>query len=144
MRARIFVSIAVLSFALAADTAAQSVAPDSAAATGPAKPTLFDRVVANQKRDEAALDVYERIERVEFRKHPNDAAPASVKISRVIPSGTGMDRIPVGPDGQPTDAAAYRADLEKLERALSLIVNNSGRNATPLRNSPRRRKNATI
>ncbi len=125
MRARIFVSIAVLSFALAADTAAQSVAPDSAAATGPAKPSLFDRVVANQKRDEAALDVYERIERVEFRKHPNDPAPASVKISRVIPSGTGMDRIPVGPDGQPTDAAAYRADLEKLERALSLIVNNS-------------------
>src|SRR5207245_392237 len=51
--------------------------------------------------------------------------PASVKISRVIPSGTGMDRIPVGPDGQPTDAAAYRADLEKLERALSLIFNNS-------------------
>src|SRR4029077_14503823 len=50
-------------------------------------------------------------------------APATVKIARVIPSGTGMDRIPVGADGQPADAAAYRADLEKLEKALALLVN---------------------
>lgn len=87
-----------------------------------ARPSLFDRIIANQKRAEAALDVYERIERVESRKDPNDLFPASVKISRVIPAGTGMDRIPVGPDGQPADADAYRANLEKLEQALTLVV----------------------
>jgi hypothetical protein len=36
-----------------------------------------------------------------------------------VPAGTGNDRIPVGPDGKPADAAAYRAELEKLERSLA-------------------------
>lgn len=119
---RVFSGIALLSLALAARAAAQSVAPDSTPTIGAAKPSLFDRIVANQKKDEAALDVYERIERVETRKNPNDPLPSLVKISRVIPSGTGMDRIPVGLDGQPKDSAAYRAELERLEKALALIV----------------------
>src|SRR2546429_2709885 len=34
---------------------------------GPAKPDFFNRVIANQKKGEAALDLYERIERVETR-----------------------------------------------------------------------------
>jgi hypothetical protein len=100
------------------------VAPDTTPAIGAAKPGLFDRVIANQEKNEEALDVYERIERVEIRKNANDPIPFSVKIARVIPSGTGMDRIPVGPDGQPADAAAYRAELEKLERALALAASN--------------------
>jgi hypothetical protein len=125
MSIRNFGSIALLSFVLMANAAGQSIVPDSAPTIGPAKPGLFDRIISNQKKDEAALDLYERIERVETRKNPNDPAPTSVKIARVIPSGTGMDRIPVGPDGQPVDAAAYRANLEKLEHALALIVNDA-------------------
>ena len=35
-----------------------------------------------------------------------------------------MTKIPIGPDRQPMDAAAYRASLAGLERALALIVNN--------------------
>ena len=118
--------MAMLSLALAADAAAQSVAPDTTPAIEPAKPDLFNRVIANQKKGEAALDLYERIERVETRKSPGEPAPASLKISRVIPSGTGMFRIPVGADGKPGDSAAYRADLEKLARSLALLVNGSG------------------
>jgi hypothetical protein len=124
MLTRIFASIAGLSLALGANAAAQSVAPDTTPAIGSAKSGLFERVIANQKKSEEALDVYERIERVEIRKNASDPMPSSVKIARVIPSGTGMDRIPVGPDGQPADAAAYRAELEKLERALALAANN--------------------
>lgn len=124
MLKRAFVSIALLSSVLAADAAAQSVAPASAPAIGPAKPDFFNRVIANQEKGEAALDVYERIERVETRKNPSDPASA-IKIMRVIPSGTGMFRIPVGADGKPRDSAAYRADLEKLERALALLVSDS-------------------
>jgi Skp family chaperone for outer membrane proteins len=123
MLKRAFVSIALLSLALAAGAAAQSVVPDSTPAIGPAKPDFFNRVIANQKKGEAALDVYERIERVETRKNPSDPAPATNKIMRVIPSGTGMFRIPVGADGKPGDSAAYRADLEKLEKAFALFVN---------------------
>jgi hypothetical protein len=125
MLTRFYGSMVVLSLALTANVAAQSVVPDSTPTIGPAKPGLFDRLIANQKRDEAALDLYERIERVETRKNISDPAPPSVKIARVIPSGTGMDRIAIGPDGQPADSAAYRAELEKLERALAMLVTDS-------------------
>jgi hypothetical protein len=90
------------------------------------KRAFLDRVIANQKTDEQMLDVYERIERVEVRKNPNDPQPYEVKISRVVPAGTGIDHIPLGPDAKPADAAAYRAELEKLERAL-VWASSSGR-----------------
>src|SRR2546429_4200230 len=112
MRKYAFVPMALLSLAFAGDAAAQSAVPDTTPTIGPAKPDLFKRIIANQKKGEAALDLYERIERVETRKNPNDPKPSTVKISRVIPSGTGMVRISLGPDGKPTDSAAYRADLE--------------------------------
>ena len=109
-----------LSLALAVSAAAQSPRPDAVPTIGPAKPELVDHVLINQKRDEEALEVYERIERLETRKNPN--SPVSVKISRVVPSGTGMDKIPIGPDGHPADPVAYREELERLEKALALVV----------------------
>ena len=118
-----FVPIAMLALTLVAEGAAQSVAPDSTPVIGPAKPGVFERVIANEKKGEAALDVYERIERVETRKAPNDPSPITTKTIRVIPSGTGMDRIAVGSDGKPADVAAYRAELQKLEKSLTQLVN---------------------
>jgi len=117
--------IVVLSCFAAASAAAQSVVPDSTPAISPAKAGLFERVISSQKKNEEALDVYERLEHLEVRKNGSDAAPASVRIARVIPSGTGMARIVVSPDGQPADPAAYRAELARLEKALALLVNNS-------------------
>lgn len=99
---------------------------------------LLDRVITNQKKDEAALDLYERIERLETRKNPNDPSPASVKIARVIPSGTGMDKIPVNADGHSSDA--YRARLESLEHALALIVNNNRSQRDALEKYAKKRK----
>jgi hypothetical protein len=122
MLTRLSIRIALLFLVLGASAAAQSQVPASTPTIGPAKPDLFDRIIANQKKDEESLDVYERIERVETRKSPTDPLPPTVKISRVIPSGTGMDRIPFSSDGKPPDAAAYRAELEKLERALALVA----------------------
>src|SRR5258708_33102419 len=123
MLKRVLVPITVLSLARAANAAAQSMVPDSAPAIGPAKLDLFNRIIGNQKKGDAALDLYERIERVESRKNSGDPAPTSVKVARVIPSGTGMFRIPVGDDGKPGDSAAYRAALEKFARSLSQLVN---------------------
>jgi hypothetical protein len=120
-----FVPMALLSLAFPADAAAQSAVPDTTPIIGPAKPELFKRIITNQKKGEAALDLYERIERVETRKNPNDPTPSTVKISRVIPSGTGMVRIALDPDGKPPNSAAYRADLESLARALALLVNDN-------------------
>src|SRR5260370_1115078 len=137
-----FVSLALLSLALAADAGAQSVKSDTRPTIGPAKPDFFNRVIANQKKGEAALDLYERIERVETRKHPNDAAPVAIKISRVIPSGTGMVRIPLGTgtDSKPSDSGAYRAELEGLARVLAVLVNDSGSQRDALEKYAKKRK----
>ena len=79
---------------------------------------MLERVIANQKQNDEGQAIYERIERLESRKGPT-GTPPEIKISRAVPAGTGVDRIPVGPDGKPTDPAAYRAELEKLERSLA-------------------------
>ncbi len=79
---------------------------------------LFDRVIENQKKNDAAMDSYERIERVEVRKTTAEGQITDVKTSRVIPAGTGAAHLSMGPDGKPTDLAAYRLELEKLEKAL--------------------------
>lgn len=137
---RVIFQFALLSLLLAASAVAQSAVPDSTPAISPAKPGLFDRVISNQRKNEEAMDAYERLERLEVRKNPNDPAPSSVKIARVIPSGTGMARISVGSDGQPTDAAAYRAALEGLERALALAVSGSRSQRDALEKYAKKRK----
>jgi hypothetical protein len=92
-------------------------APPDAAATK----AKFDLVVDNQKKNDTAMDLFERIERVELKKTFADSQP-DVKISRVIPAGTGVDHVPVGPDGTPTDPVAYRAALQKLVTALNFAA----------------------
>src|ERR1700737_5288596 len=79
---------------------------------------LFDRVVENQKKSDAAMDVYERLERVEMHKLNGESQSTEVKVSRVIPAGTGAAHLPVGTDGKVSDQNAYRAELEKLEKSL--------------------------
>jgi hypothetical protein len=80
---------------------------------------LLERVIANQKKNDLAQFTYERQERLEIHKAAAASQPPEIKTSRAVPAGTGIDRIPLGADGKPMDAAAYRAELEKLERALS-------------------------
>jgi hypothetical protein len=140
MRKRTFVLVALLSLIAPAGLAAQSVVPATEPAVTPEPSKLLDRVISSQKKDEAALEVYERIEHLETRKNRNDPAPVLVKIARVIPSGTGMDKIPVNADGTPTDAAAYRARLEGLEHALALIVKNNRGQRDALEKYAKRRK----
>jgi hypothetical protein len=79
---------------------------------------LFDRVVENQKKSDAAMDLYERLERVEIHKVNGENQSTEVKVSRVVPAGTGAAHLPVGSDGKVSDQNAYRAELEKLEKAL--------------------------
>src|SRR5215470_4729222 len=125
MPIRSYISLGLVFLATPMLVAAQSAVPSPASKVDPEPAKLVERVIANQKRDEAALEVYERIERLETRKNASDASPAVVKIARVIPSGTGMDKIPVGTDGKPPDPAAYRARLQALEQALALIAGNN-------------------
>jgi hypothetical protein len=79
---------------------------------------LFSRVIANQKRMDADLNVYERVERTEIRRTGSDPNPSEVKVWRVFPAGTGMSKIPLTAEAQPTSPAGYRAALEKLQTTL--------------------------
>jgi len=77
------------------------------------------RVIDGVKQAERALYLYERVERVESRKEAADPAPESVRVSRVVPAGTAIAKISLGPDGKPPDAVAYRNELNKLLNSLS-------------------------
>jgi hypothetical protein len=97
----------------------QSVPPESATTEASANGgDLFNRVIANQKRVDADLNTYERIERVEIRKAGNDPKPSEVRVWRVFPAGTGTSKIPLTADAQPASAESYRAALEKLQTTL--------------------------
>src|SRR5258707_13910727 len=80
--------------------------------------TLLERVIANQKKNDLAQFTYERLERLEIHKGAA-VQPAEVKTTRAVPAGTGIDRIPVGPNGKPVEAAASRTQLDNVEHALT-------------------------
>lgn len=114
-------SLLVLFFLLSAGTTivhAQEGALNGVPQTQAEKQALINRVLDLQKKTEENADIYERIERVEIRKSPSDPQPLTLKVTRVVPAGTGVDHINLGPDGKPSDAEAYRAELAKLEKAL--------------------------
>ena len=95
-------------------TASEQPATEASANNG----DLFSRVIANQKRVDAELNVYERVERVEIRKTGSDPTPSEVKMWRVFPAGTGTSKIPLTAEANPTSAESYRAALEKLQTTL--------------------------
>jgi hypothetical protein len=122
MRARSLTLVAGLPLAFAAISLGQEAAapvPGPLRQTEAEKTALLDLVLANQKKNDQALSLYERVERVEVRKNAVDKQTGEIKVSRVVPAGTGVDHIPIGPDGKPTDPDAYHTELVKLERALS-------------------------
>lgn len=103
--------------------ASPCVAQDSTAIRPPQteqeKAALLDFVLANEKKSDEAMNLYERVERVETHKLSVDPLSDEIKVSRVVPAGTGIDHIPIGPDGKPADPDAYHTELLKLEHALS-------------------------
>jgi hypothetical protein len=80
---------------------------------------LADRAIANQHRNDAAQETYERIER-----HVSRSAGRTIddKTYRVVPTGTGTLKLLLKDNGKTTDAAAYRADLRAWERTLEQAV----------------------
>jgi len=96
-------------------SAAQNATPTASESKGS---ELFQRVIANQKRTDQDLDLFERIERTEIRKTGSDPNPAEVKVWRVFPAGLANNRIPLSAEGKPSSAESYRAELQKLEKYL--------------------------
>ncbi len=89
--------------------------------SSPTPSPMFAQVIAHLKEMELKLDVYERMQKVEYRKLGGDPTPYQVKVSRVFPSGTGVTRIPLSADGTPISESSYREDLEKLLAYLQWV-----------------------
>ncbi len=101
---------------------------------------LLDRTVENQKRDDRALDLFERIERTETRKDADVTKHAEVRVVRTFPAGAGTAHILLGPDGKPADAAAYRKELEKLEQYLAWAAQSGSEQRTAYEKVAKKRK----
>jgi hypothetical protein len=142
LRKPAFFLLAPLLLMLAAAARGQEPAAASATPHAPEDMTLFDRIVVNQKKSDAAMDLYERTERLEVRK-PGSTQPPEVKIARVIPAGTGVVKLPIGLDGKPVNAESYRSALEKLEHALELVATNDRAARDGLEKYAKRKKDRT-
>lgn len=103
-------------------TISSSGVPDGDSAM--AKRELFAGVVDRLKEAERALYLYERIERVEVRKQAGDPDPVNVRVSRVVPAGTGIAKLTLSPDEKPASADGYRYELDKLVKSLAWAAEN--------------------
>ena len=121
MRTRPLILVAGLlpAFAATSSLAQEATTPPPPSQTEAEKTALLDLVLGNVKKSDEAMNFYERVERLELRKNAVDQKSGEIKVSRVIPAGTGVDHIPIGPDGKPADPDAYHTELLKLERTLS-------------------------
>jgi hypothetical protein len=101
---------------------------------------LFQRVVANQKRTDQELDLFERMECMEIRRTGSDPKPAEIKVWRVFPAGVANDRIPLSAEGKPISAESYRAELQKLEKLLVWVTEQGPGQEESLAKLARKRK----
>lgn len=112
----VFVALLLFPSLAAQQTSISSTPADKTQAE---RDALLQRVLANQKTSEENFFLFERLERVETRKSASDPQPSSVKVSRVVPAGTGTAHLDLRPDGTPPDPAAYRKQLESLVKSLA-------------------------
>jgi hypothetical protein len=119
---RLYVAIFIVFTVISGSVLATPQQPSAALPPDPDQTSKFLTVVEHQKANDAALDLFERLERVEVKKTASSDSPPDVKISRVVPAGTGVAHIAVGPDGTPVDQAAYRAALVKLVSSLDFAA----------------------
>lgn len=101
---------------------AQSSAPDQIPLTDDQVHELMIRAIANQHRDDAALDSFERIEHRVTRANDSGGAVVDEKVFRVVPTGSGTLRILLRQNGSPVPAALYQRQLRDWENILQVAV----------------------
>jgi hypothetical protein len=131
--------------ALAFFLAFSSLVPFSMAQDPPSAPlaapsALFSRVITNQQKSDQLLDEYERVQRVEKRRTGSPTDPVEVKYWRLFPTGTGIDKVPLSPEGKPVNSEAYRSELEKLEKYLVWICQDGASQRDAYAKAERKRK----
>ena len=102
--------------------AAQSVAPDQTPLTPEQVHELLLRVIANQHRDDAAVDSFERIERHVIHAGSLNGPVTDEKIYRVVPTGSGTLKLLISQNGTSVPASFYQRQLRDWEGILEVAV----------------------
>lgn len=101
---------------------AQSAAPDQTPLTPEQVHELLLRTIANQHRDDAALDSFERIERDVTHAGSLNGPVTDEKTYRVVPTGSGTLRLLISENGAHVPAALYQRQLRDWEGVLEVAV----------------------
>jgi hypothetical protein len=117
-----------------------STAQDPPSALPAAPSAFFSRVIANQQKSDLLLDEYERVQRVEKRRTGSPTDPVEIKYWRLFPTGTGIDKVPLSPEGKPVNSEAYRSELERLEKYLTWICQDGASQRDAYAKAERKRK----
>lgn len=83
------------------------------------------KVIANQHRDDEALDEFERVERVSDRTSGASPRTLEDKTYRVVPTGSGTYRIVLKNGDRQADPTEYRRQLQQWADALELALKTS-------------------
>lgn len=111
----------LLGAALAAAFAVRApaaLAPAETPLTAAEVRALVERAIANQHRNDEALNLYERREHRMAWKTAEQQKVEEDKLFRVVPTGTGVIRVVLAERGQPTPPAELRKQLQYVEQAL--------------------------
>ncbi len=81
-----------------------------------------DKLIANQHRDDEALDEYERVEHQVDRTGGSSPRVLEDKLYRIVPTGSGNMKILLREDGKDVDPAAYRSQLMAWRDVLELML----------------------
>jgi hypothetical protein len=81
-----------------------------------------DKLLANQHRDDEALEEYERVERQVDRTGGDSSRVLEDKLYRIVPTGTGTLKILLREDGKDVDPSAYRQQLMAWRDVLELML----------------------
>ena len=82
---------------------------------------LLNRIIANQHRNDVALDTFERFEHHVERNSSNGRITED-KFYRVVPTGSGNLKLLVKENGHPVSAAEYQRQLRDWERVLQVAI----------------------
>jgi hypothetical protein len=127
-------TLAVASAAFAAapptDADSQQRAEAKASVNPPAQAPSDDEIrartkqlLANQHNDDDALELYERVERHVDRTGGANPRTLDDKTYRVVPTGTGNQKILLHDAAMPADSAAYARQMQALKDVLATMAN---------------------
>lgn len=100
---------------------AQSAAPDQTPLTDEQVHELMVRTIANQHRDDAMLDSFERTERQTIHATSESLASGD-RVFRVVPTGSGTLKLLLSANGMPVSAALYKHQLHDWENILQVAI----------------------